>query len=28
LNVYDLLRYRNVLFTQQALERVSERLAS
>jgi large subunit ribosomal protein L4 len=26
LNVYDLLRYRQALFTQQALERVSERL--
>jgi large subunit ribosomal protein L4 len=26
LNVYDLLRYRQTLFTQQALERVSERL--
>jgi large subunit ribosomal protein L4 len=28
LNVYDLLRYRRVLFTQRALERVSERLRS
>jgi len=28
LNVYDLLRYRRVLFTQEALQRVSERLAS
>jgi large subunit ribosomal protein L4 len=26
LNVYDLLRYRQTLFTQQALEMVSERL--
>jgi large subunit ribosomal protein L4 len=28
LNVYDLLRYRRVLFTQDALRRVSERLAA
>ncbi len=28
LNVYDLLHYRHVLFTQAALQRVSERLAS
>jgi large subunit ribosomal protein L4 len=26
LNVYDLLRYRQILFTQEALRRVSERL--
>jgi large subunit ribosomal protein L4 len=28
LNVYDLLRYQRTLFTQEALRRVSERLAS
>ena len=28
LNVYDLLRYRQTLFTQEALRRVSERLGS
>jgi len=28
LNVYDLLRYRQTLFTQEALRRVGERLGS